>query len=91
MWRDEVDLPDRCFGHVSTRTVVEGHRHHDLARAYAIVDNIALRAHLADGLDVRAGRASASSTSPGGAGSSPASGAPSTPASSSTPPGGRRR
>jgi len=58
MWRDEVDLPDRCFGHVSTRTVVEGRRHHDLARAYAVADNHALRSHLADGLDVRTGRVS---------------------------------
>jgi lycopene beta-cyclase len=56
MWRDEVDLPDHCFGHVSDRTVVEGRRHHDLARRYAIVDNVALRTHLAAGLDVGAGR-----------------------------------
>jgi lycopene beta-cyclase len=56
MWRDEVDLPDHCFGHVSTRTVVEGHRHHDLARSYGIVDNRALRTHLADGLALRPGR-----------------------------------
>ncbi|MET0324772.1 MAG: lycopene cyclase family protein [Ilumatobacteraceae bacterium] len=56
MWRDEVDVPDRCFRLVPDRTVVEGHCHHDLARSYAIVDNAALRAHLAAGLDVRVGR-----------------------------------
>ena len=36
MWRDEVDLPDHCFGHVSTRTVVEGRRHHDLVAPHAV-------------------------------------------------------
>ena len=56
MWHDEVaDVPGPCFGHVSARAIVHGHRRHVIERAYAIVDNDALRAHLARGVDVRAG------------------------------------
>lgn len=57
MWRDEVDLPDGCFRTVSPTVVVFGHRRHAIDRAYAIVDNDALRVHLSSGLDVRVGRA----------------------------------
>ncbi len=53
-WRDDVpDLPDTCFAHIAPRVVVHGHRRHLLERAYGIIDNAALRAHLADGVDVR--------------------------------------
>ena len=52
-WRDDVpDLPGDCFGHVLDAIAVHGHRRHELARPYAIVDNDALRDHLASGLDV---------------------------------------
>ena len=54
MWRDEVpDVPGPCFRHVSGRVIVHGHRRHEIERAFAIVDNDALRAHFASGVDVR--------------------------------------
>ncbi len=57
MWRDEVpDVPGPCFRHVSGRVIVHGHRRHEIERAFAIVDNDALRAHFARGVDVRVGR-----------------------------------
>jgi lycopene beta-cyclase len=53
VWRDDVAaLPDACFGHVLEGIAVHGHRHHDVRRAYGILDNDALRAHLGRGLDV---------------------------------------
>ncbi len=55
-WRDDVaDVPDRCFAVVAPRVVVHGHRRHVIERPYGVFDNAALRAHLADGLDVRVG------------------------------------
>lgn len=52
-WRDDVaDLPDACFVHVLGGIAVHGHRRHELPRAYGIVDNDALRAHLTPGLDI---------------------------------------
>jgi lycopene beta-cyclase len=57
-WRDDVpDLPTACFAHVLDGIGVHGHRRHDVARPYGIVDNEALRAHLGAGLDVRVGPA----------------------------------
>ncbi len=54
-WRDDVpDLPEECFSAVLPGITVHGHRRHDVARAYAIVDNAALRGHLAGGVDVLA-------------------------------------
>ena len=55
-WRDDVpDLPDDCFAHVLDGIAVHGHRRHEIARPYGILDNDALRAHLAAGIDVRVG------------------------------------
>jgi lycopene beta-cyclase len=52
-WRDDVDVPDSCFGHIAQRVIVHGHRRHVIERAYGVFDNDALRAHLADEVDVR--------------------------------------
>ena len=52
-WRDDVpDVPDGCFAHVSPTTIVHGRRRHELPRAFAVVDNDRLRAHLIAGIDV---------------------------------------
>ncbi len=51
-WRDDVaDLPDTCFASISATAVVHGHRRHELQRAYAVLDNDALREHLARDVD----------------------------------------
>jgi lycopene beta-cyclase len=53
-WRDDVaDLPATCFEHVLATIAVHGHRRHDIARSYAIIDNGALRDRLATGIEVR--------------------------------------
>jgi lycopene beta-cyclase len=53
-WRDDVaDLPAHCFASTAPAVVVHGHRRHVVERAYAIVDDDALRAHLAAGIDLR--------------------------------------
>jgi lycopene beta-cyclase len=53
-WRDDVaDLPANCFATTSPAVVVHGHRRHLVERAYAIVDNDRLRAHLFAGIEVR--------------------------------------
>ena len=57
-WRDEVPgLPDACFSSVDQRPVVHGRSRHELDRAYAVVDNEALRALLSAGVERRAARA----------------------------------
>jgi lycopene beta-cyclase len=53
-WRDDVaDLPARCFATTSSAVLVHGHRRHVVERAYGILDDDTLRAHLADDLDHR--------------------------------------
>lgn len=57
-WRDDVPmLPDECFAAVVPGMVVHGHRRHELDRPYAVVANDALRAHLAEGVELVAARA----------------------------------
>lgn len=51
-WRDEVLLPDECFLAVVPGIAVHGHRHHDIERAYGVLDNAALRRHLTTGLGI---------------------------------------
>lgn len=50
MWRDEAaGLPADCFASITDATVVRARSERRLDRAYGVVDNVALRAHL--GLD----------------------------------------
>lgn len=60
LWLDDVPwLPELCFAHLAARVVVHGQRRHEIARAYGVVDNEALRGHLGRGVAVTGARADA--------------------------------